>query len=137
MIIGQVLRRNNVLSEEQLQTALNVQKDKLIRRGQAVRLGNIIVELGYASEEEVVQAINQHYQLSVSSLSDNIKERISKMRGTFTERLPSPRVPIWLQLSITTIIVLFLTTLILSSVLLKRQKDLLHMQTVEKGTVSL
>ena len=137
MIIGQVLRRRNIVTEDQLQTALNVQKDKLIRRGQAVRLGHIIVELGYASEEKVVQAINQHYQLSVSSLSDNIKERINKMRGTFTDRLPSPRVPIWLQLSITTIIVVFLTTLILSSVMLNRQKELLRMQTVEKGTVSL
>ncbi|MBW1916223.1 MAG: HAMP domain-containing protein [Deltaproteobacteria bacterium] len=137
MILGEVLRRRNIITEDQLQTALNVQKDKLIRRGQVVRLGHIIVELGYASEKDLVQAINEHYRLSVESLSDNIKERINKMRGTFAERLPSPRVPIWLQLSLTTITVILLTTFVLSVVILSRQKERLYMQTVNVGTVSL
>ena len=137
MILGEVLRRRNIITEDQLQTALNVQKDKLIRRGQVVRLGHIIVELGYATEKDLVQAINEHYRLSVESLSDNIKERINKMRGTFAERLPSPRVPIWLQLSLTTITVILLTTFVLSVVILSRQKERLYMQTVNVGTVSL
>jgi adenylate cyclase len=137
MILGEVLRRRNIITEEQLQTALNVQKDKLIRRGQVVRLGLIIVELGYASEKDVVEAINEHYRLSVESLSDNIKERINKMRGTFAERLPAPRVPIWLQLSLTTILVILLTTFVLSVVILSRQEERLYMQTVNVGAVSL
>ena len=137
MILGQVLRKRNIITEDQLQTALNVQKDKLIRRGQVVRLGHIIVELGYATEKDLVQAINEHYRLSVESLSDNIKERINKMRGTFAERLPAPRVPIWLQLSLTTIIVILLTTFVLGVVILSRQKERLYMQTVNVGTVSL
>jgi adenylate cyclase len=137
MILGEVLRRRNIITEDQLQTALNVQKDKLIRRGQVVRLGHIIVELGYATEKDLVHAINEHYRLSVESLSDNIKERINKMRGTFAERLPSPRVPIWLQLSLTTITVILLTTFVLSVVILSRQKERLYMQTVNVGTVSL
>ncbi len=137
MVIGEVLRRRNIITDEQLETALNVQKDKLIRRGHVVRLGHIIVELGYAPEDVVVHAINEHYQLSVSSLSDNIKDRISKMRGSFIERLPSPSMPIWLQLSMTTIFVILITTLVLSFVILNRQKEQLYMQTVKIGTVSL
>ena len=137
MIIGEVLKKKGLITKEQLETALRVQKDKLIRRGQVVRLGHIIVELGYATEKDVVKAINEHYRLSVESLSDNIKERINKMRGTFAERLPAPHVPIWLQLSIATIIVILLTTIVISVVILSRQKERLYMQTVNVGTVSL
>ncbi len=137
MILGEVLRKKNLITEDQLRTAINVQKDKFVRRGQVVRLGHIIVELGFISEAEVIQAINEHYQLSVSSLSDNIREHIVKMRGTFVDRLPSPRVPIWLQLSIATISTILLTTLVLSIVIFNRQKDQLYMQTVKIGTVSL
>ena len=54
MVIGEVLRRRSIITDEQLETALNVQKDKLIRRGQVVRLGHIIVELGYAPEDVVI-----------------------------------------------------------------------------------
>ena len=137
MFIGEVLKKRNIITEDQLQTALKVQRDKLFQLGQAVRLGLIIVELGYAAEDEIVQAVNEHYRLSVTSLSDNIKERISKIRGTFVERLPTPRIPIWLQLSITTILVILLTTFVLSFVILDRQKHRLYQYKVEIGMVSL
>lgn len=136
MIMGEVLRRFNLITEEQLEIALNVQKDRLIRRGQAVRLGQIIVDLGFASEAAVVKAINEHYQLTVSSLSDNIKEMVGRMRGSFIERLPSPRVPIWMQLSITTTLVVLITTIALF-ILFHREKDRLYEQTVKIGQVSL
>jgi len=137
MVIGEVLKKHNIITEDQLQTALKVQKDKLIQLGQAVRLGLIVVELGYATEDEVVQAVNEHYRLSVASLSDNIKERISRIRGTFVERLPFPRIPIWLQLSIATILVILLATFVLSFVVLNRQKEQLYEQTERIGMVSL
>ena len=137
MIIGEVLKKKNVITQEQLQTALNVQKDKLVQLGQAVRLGMIIVELGYATEDEVVQAINDHYRLSVTSLSDSIRELISRMRGSFAERLPAPRIPIWLQLSIATIVVILLTTFVLNFVILNRQKERLYLESVKIGMVSL
>ena len=54
--IGTILRKRGVITEEQLQNALKVQKDKLYTFGKAVRLGQIIVELGYALEEELVEA---------------------------------------------------------------------------------
>ncbi len=137
MVIGEVLRRKGIITENQLQTALNVQRDKLVRRGKVVRLGMVIVELGFAPEDAIVQAINEHYKLSVSLLSDNIKERIDKMRGTFAERLPAPRLPIWLQLSLATIAVILITTFVLNFVILNRQKEQLYRQSLKIGMVSL
>ncbi len=136
LVIGEVLRRNRLITEAQLQTALNVQKDNLYRRGQVVRLGQIVVELGFASEETVVQAINDHYRLSVSSLSDDIKERVANVRGTFIERLPAPHIPIWLQLSITMILFIIMTTVAIL-IIFNRERDRLYEQTVKIGTVSL
>jgi adenylate cyclase len=137
MIIGEVLKKKNIITQDQLQTALNIQNDKLVQLGQVVRLGMIIVELGYATEEEVVRAINEHYRLSIKSLSDSIRELISKMRGSFAERLPAPRIPIWLQLSIATILVILLTTFVLNFVILNRQKERLYLESVKIGMVSL
>ena len=48
MAIGAVLRKRGIITEKQLQDALKVQKEKLYTLGKAVRLGQIIVELGYA-----------------------------------------------------------------------------------------
>jgi len=137
MIIGEVLKKKGLITEVQLETALQVQQDNLVRRGQVVRLGHIVVEMGYASEEEVVKAINDHYQLSVTSLSDNIKELVNKVRGSFVDRLPSPHVPIWLQFSIATIVVILLTTIVINLVIFSRQKERLYQQTVKIGMVSL
>jgi len=105
--------------------------------GKAIPLGLIIVELGYASEAELVKVVNAHYNLSVSSLSDNIRELVGKVRGTLTERLPTPKIPIWFQLSITTIFVVSLTALVFNFVFLKRQKENLYQQIVKIGLVSL
>lgn len=137
MILGEVLLKSGIITAEQLETALSAQKEKLIEMGKAIPLGLIIVELGYASENELVKEVNAHYNLSVSSLSDNIRELVGKVRGTFTERLPTPKIPIWFQLSMTTIFVVSLTALVFNYVFLKRQKENLYQQIVKIGMVSL
>ena len=53
------------------------------------------------------------------------------------EGLPSPRVPIWLQLSIATIVVLTVSISIFSYVLMERQREHLFDHTVKPGIVSL
>jgi adenylate cyclase len=63
--IGEVLRQGNIITEEQLQHALKVQKEKLYTHGKAVRLGQIIVGLGYASEKELVKAIKENYDITI------------------------------------------------------------------------
>jgi len=135
--IGEVLRQRNIITEEQLQNALKVQKEKLHTHGKAVRLGQIIVGLGYASEEELVEAINIDYNISVESLTDDIKGLVKEKRGGFVEGLPPPRIPIWLQLFAVTIIIIITTVFLLSFVNLSQQKERLYRQTVKIGKVSL
>ena len=137
MIVGQVLLKRKIVTKGQLQNALNLQKEKLDRLGQPVLLGRIIVELGYASEKSIVRAINEHYHLSVESLSDNIRDLVDQKRGSFWERLPAARLPIWLQLSLVTILIIVVTIFMLNLVILNRQKDQLYDQTVQIGLVSL
>jgi adenylate cyclase len=136
-IIGEVLKQKKIITEEQLQNALEIQNHKLQEFGQAVPLGRIIVELGYAPEDRLVQAINDHYKLSVTSLSDDIKELIKKKRGTFIDRLPAARIPIWLQFSAATIFIILLTSFVLNYIVLYRQREQYRQQILKIGKVSL
>ncbi|MBW1958062.1 MAG: HAMP domain-containing protein [Deltaproteobacteria bacterium] len=135
--IGEVLRRKGIITEKQLQEALKVQKEKLYTLGKAVRLGQIIVELGYASEEELVKAVNIEYQISVKTLADDIKGLIKDKRGNFVEGLPPPRIPIWLQFFTATMVIIITTIFVMSFFMLNQQKERLYRQTVKIGKVSL
>lgn len=59
------------------------------------------------------------------------------MRETMVEDVPSPRIPIWLQLSLATMLVLAFSIGILSYVIMERQKDNLRDHIIKLGTVSL
>jgi adenylate cyclase len=135
--IGEVLRRKGIITENQLQKALKVQKEKLYTLGKAVRLGQIIVELGYASEEELVKAVNIEYQISVKTLTDDIKGLVKDKRGNFVEGLPPPRIPIWLQFFAATMVIIITTIFVMSFFMLSQQKERLYRQTVKIGKVSL
>lgn len=137
MVIGQVLKMKNLVTDEQLETAVKVQRDTLADQGQAISLGMILAELGYVSEAEIVRAINAHYHLDVTSLADDIKGLVGRKRGTFVERLPAPRIPIWLQFSAVIIAITVLTTFVLNFFILSRQKDQLYDQSKKIGMVSL
>jgi adenylate cyclase len=137
MIIGQVLKAKNLVTDEQLEKAVQVQRDTLADQGRAVSLGIILTELGFVSEAEIVRAINDHYRLEVTSLADDIKELVGKKRGTFVERLPAPRIPIWLQFSAVIIAITVLTTFVLNFFILSRQKEQLYEQSKKIGMVSL
>ena len=56
---------------------------------------------------------------------------------SFKIRLPHIRVPIRVKLSIAITFIIWLTVLILSFVILTRERELLHLQTVKTGKVSL
>jgi adenylate cyclase len=137
MIIGTVLRQRGLITEFQLTTALSVQKKRLSEQGVAVPLGRIIVELGYADEPSLVRAINTHYNLSIKSLSDNIKGLARRARGGFTDEIGPIRRPIWFQLALVMTLGLLFFNGILASVIFKRQRDRLYNQTVDMGMVSL
>ncbi|WP_319522633.1 adenylate/guanylate cyclase domain-containing protein [uncultured Desulfosarcina sp.] len=135
--LGQVLIDRGVITAEQLEAALAEQRKRLIETGQAVRLGHVITDLGLASEEVVVEAINENFRLSVASLSDNIRELILRQRGPLAERLPPPAIPIWLKLCIGALLIVTVTIVTFSTIIINKQKARLFDQTVMVGTVSL
>ena len=137
LAIGEVLKQRKIITEKQLQTALDVQKEKLGKFGKAIRLGQIIVELGYASEEDLIQAINYDYQISVASLNDDIKTPVNEKRKAVIQGLPSFRVPIWIQFFLTVFVIIVVAIFIFSAVTLNRQKARLYEQTIKIGLVSL
>jgi adenylate cyclase len=137
MPLGEVLEQKDIITREQLQIALNEQKDRLNKLGKAVQLGKIIVDLGFAPEHKIVQIINDHYNLSTASLSDKFELLIHKKRGTFFERLTSARIPIWLKLSATITLIVVITIVLLNFIILRRQKEQLYEKIVEFGMVSL
>ena len=137
LFIGEVLKRSGVITELQLKTALDTQRQILMQEGRAVRLGRIIVDLGYAPEADVILAINTEYQIEISSLSDDIRDQLSQKYGAQLERIPRARIPMWIQMAVATTFVIVVTVVTLSYAVLSKQKDRLYEQTVRMGTVSL
>jgi adenylate cyclase len=129
--LGWVLVREGIITEEQLQTALSIQK----RDPQ--RLGQIIVEQGFASEAAILQAITKEYGVSVESLSEDFGDRIREGPRSLFKRVTGRRIPIRAKLSIAITFIIWLTILILSFTILARQKNSLYQQTLRTGKVSL
>lgn len=137
LFIGEVLKRSGLITELQLKTALDEQRQTLLKEGRAVRLGRIIVNLGYAPEAEIIRAINTEYQIEITSLSDDIRSLLCRKYGTQFDRLPRARIPMWLQMTVATTFVSVITVIILSMAVLNKQKERLYDQTVRMGAVSL
>lgn len=66
-----------------------------------------------------------------------MRNLVTNIRGSVIEEVPPPRIPIWLQLSVATMMVLAVSIGILSYVIMQRQKDNLYDHTIKLGTVSL
>ena len=135
--LGEVLLRKNIITDEQLGHALNLQVKSGRAFGQVCCLGRIIVDQNYASESEIVAAINEHYGLKIHDLSDSIENLITKKRCSLAERLVAPRMTIGAQLFITATLIIVLVTTLFSYLMLERQRDQLYRQTVQLGMVSL
>ena len=137
MKLGEVLLAKGLITQDQLQAALDEKRDRLSHLGHSAHIGQIMVEQGFIPEETLIDAINVHYGLNVTSLSENIGSLISRKRKHLKNRISVLRIPIWVQLILATTFIVALTTLALSYVFLERQEDLLYRETVNIGTVSL
>ncbi len=137
MVIGKLLVQKGILDGSQLRKALSYQKKSQKNGNENAYLGRIIVELGFTSEKEVIDAINSHYGLNAKSLADNIEDQIRHKRRIFIDNLSGPRIPIWLQLSVASIFIILVTILSMGYVILNQQKAQLYRQTVKIGMVSL
>ncbi|MEJ2038088.1 MAG: adenylate/guanylate cyclase domain-containing protein [Desulfosarcinaceae bacterium] len=137
LFIGEVLKRNNIITENQLKMALETQRATLLQHGRAVRLGQILVELGFTKEPEIIRTINAEYQINVTTLTDDIRELLANKYGSYFQRLPRTRIPIWMQMAVATTFIVVLTIFTLSLVVLDKQKARLYEQSVRLGMVSL
>lgn len=137
MRIGTVLLEKEIITKSQLERALEEQKNRLYRYGKPIYIGKIISDLGYATEKEIVEAVNEHYNLAVTSLTDNIEDLVRFKRMGIVERIYRPRIPIWLQLTLYAVFIIVTTVAAFSWVSLKQQQEQLYTQTVKTGTISL
>lgn len=137
LFIGEVLKRHNIITENQLKMALEAQRATLLQQGRAVRLGQILVELGFTREPEIIRTINAEYQINVTTLTDDIRELLANKYGSYFQRLPRTRIPIWVQMAVATTFIVVLTIFTLSLVVLDKQKARLYDQSVRLGMVSL
>jgi adenylate cyclase len=127
---GDVLLKEKIVTIGQLQKALELQ----MRSNQ--KLGQIIVAQGFAKEEEILKAVKKHYGISLNSL-ESTEELGKPAHTTFREKIRDLRIPIRVKLSIAIIFIIWLTILILSLVILDRQREQLYAQTVKLGKTSL
>jgi adenylate cyclase len=137
MLIGEVLTKRNVVSATDLKTALDIQKERLNTDGKAIPLGRIIVELGLASEKDLVSVINDHYKVSIASLSENTRDWVEKDKGFFSGIFFRFGWPIWFQLSVTMMLILLSTIGGLFFFIAERQEEHLKNQAMDMGMVSL
>ena len=80
--LGEILVRQNVLTEEALQLALTEQKNNPRKLGRARRLGRVLIERGYVEESKVAEALALQLELPYIDLKHyNVNPQV-------TQRLP-------------------------------------------------
>jgi len=136
-LFGTALIAEGVISDEQLDGILKLQKEKQTRYGENALLGMIVVEMGYASEKEILNAINEHFDIPATSLDDDIDKMIKAQSSSVFSNVQLPRIPIWLQFSIATTIIIIAVIFTISMINLQHQKEILYQQTTKIGMVSL
>jgi MSHA biogenesis protein MshE len=77
--LGEILVRQNVLTEEALELALSEQKNNPRKLGRARRLGRVLIEKGYVAESKVAEALALQLELPYIDLKHyNIKPEIAQ-----------------------------------------------------------
>lgn len=129
-LVGALLMRARVITPAQLAKALAAQD------ASDEPLGRIVVQLGLASEDEVLAAINRRFHIAASALDEDIETLI---RSRAHSRRSLHRLQRGLRFRLTLVIaaVIWITILALSLVMLTRQLARLRDNAVHLGAVSL
>ena len=95
MRLGEVLVARGVVTRRQLREALDLQTDRYFRLHRSEPLGRLVVEKGFASETEVLDAIRDHYRIPAVALDQDLGELVRLRREIHAQ---SPvRLPLWFQ----------------------------------------
>jgi adenylate cyclase len=128
--LGEVLVRERVVTRPQLVRALERQSQL------ELPLGRTVVELGLAQEGEVLAAINKHYRIAASALTEHIAAMI-RSRADSRRSLSRLRRLLRVRLSLVLVAVIWATILALSLVLLGRQQAQLTQGAVRLGALGV
>ncbi len=74
---------------------------------------------------------------ALSFLTATLRNLLGRIRSALTGDIPLPRIPIWFQLSVTTMFVLAVSMIAFGYVIMERQKEKLYDNTIIMGMVSL
>ncbi|WP_373499058.1 adenylate/guanylate cyclase domain-containing protein [Desulfococcus sp.] len=136
-LFGHILMQKNIITEAQLQQALDIQRTRRAQLTDPTHIGQVLVQLGYAAEKDVLQAINEYHSLAVKSLSENLHEQVESRCQKPGKGVFIPRVPIWLQWSLITTGLITVTVFTLYLFTIDLQNKQLFRQTLLIGKVSL
>ncbi|MBU2488650.1 MAG: HAMP domain-containing protein [Proteobacteria bacterium] len=117
MRLGEVLVARGLVTRRQLREALDLQTDRYFRIHSSEPLGRLIVEKGFATEAEVVDAIRAHYRIPAVALDEDLGELV-RLRREIQAASPV-RLPLWLQ-SMAGVTVLVLGAWLLTAALVDR-----------------
>lgn len=131
LLLGEALLKDKVITVSQLQKALDIQR--LTQK----KLGAILIDQGYAREQDIIETIEKYYDIKVSSLTEDIEDRIRHRPINWRHKMSTLRMPISVKFAVATTFAIWLTVLILSFVILNRQKEMLYQQTLKAGKISL
>ena len=88
LLLGEALLKDKVITVSQLQKALDIQ------RLNQEKLGKILIDQGHAKEQDIIETIEKHYDIRVSSLSEDIEDRIKRNPLSWRHRISNLRMPI-------------------------------------------
>ena len=73
--LGEQLVGDNIITQDQLERALDVQKEKA-SEGEKVYLGNILIELGLCSDEELTRVLAEKHNVPYFDVEETDKASI-------------------------------------------------------------
>lgn len=77
--LGELLVRKKIINRDQLNNALKIQQEKA-KRGEKTYLGNLIVELGYSSDEIITQALARKFNVPYFNIENaEITDKVINM----------------------------------------------------------
>jgi adenylate cyclase len=128
--VGEVLLREKVITQTQLDKALELQQEL------DEPIGRTVVEMGLAEETQVLDAINKHYRIAASALSENIAALI-RSRAASRRSLSRLRRMLRMRLSLVVVGAIWGTIFILSLVVLGQHRAQLMDNAVQLGTLGV
>jgi adenylate cyclase len=128
--VGELLVKAKLITRDQLREALAAQENR------SLRLAQMVVEMGFASEKDVLRVIGRHYRVKIRSFDQPWLLELDRA-GWSLNIFRYLRISIKTKLSLAVTFILLATIAALGWVSLERQRQNLYEQTLRSGAGSL